>query len=662
MSGKTCPPFRLADFANAASGILFLKPFAWNLMPFLQLLVKIVLLACVSAVPPTVDPIGRNPADNQWRSYGHDPGGKRFFPLAQINRENVGRLAVAWTYRTGEIALGNQDRAFECTPIVVDGVLYFSTPSSRVMALDAETGRERWVFDPQAGAGKRQFLQHRGVAFWESRDGRDRRILYGTFDGKLVALDAETGKLSRGFGKAGIVDLRQGVADRWPELQYAVTSPPAIYRDLAIVGSLVPENPGKGPSGVVRAFDVRSGRLVWKFNTIPQVGEPGAETWQTGSSEDRTGANVWSIVSIDTENGLALLPVGSAAYDFYGGDRQGNNLYANSLVALDAATGKIRWHFQAVHHDIWDYDLAAQPILVTLQREGRAVPAVVQLTKMGLVFVLNRLTGEPLFPIVEKPVPSSQVPGEAASATQPFPSKPQPLSRLSMTESDLSRVTPESERYCRDLFSRTKGRAVYSPLGVDLTLYLPGTLGGGNWSGGSFDPRTGYLYVNTNEVGAIGYMRRQPEGSPAPYRRASEWGEYARFWDPNRWSCSKPPWGLLHAINLTTGETAWKVPLGKVEELEARGVTGTGTLSLGGTIVTAGGLVFVAGTNDSRLRAFDSGTGRLLWETRLEASGHATPATYLGLRTGRQYVVIAAGGGGYFSKEMSDAVVAFALP
>ena len=621
-------------------------------MPFAQLLISISL---------AIAWLGISAHETEWRSYGHDAGGARFSPLTQIDRSNVRKLAVAWTYHTGETALGNQDRAFECTPIVADGVLCLSTPSSRVMALDAETGGERWVFDPQAGATKREFLQHRGVAYWQSQDRADKRIIYGTFDGRLIALDAGTGRPCPGFGQDGIVDLRAGVADRWPELQYAVTSPPAIYRDLVIVGSLVPENPGKGPSGMVRAFDVRSGKLAWKFNTIPAPGEPGSETWEAGASTDRTGANVWSIPSIDLENGIVFLPVGSAAYDFYGGDRKGQNLYANSLVAVDAATGKVRWHFQAVHHDIWDYDLAAQPILVTLQRQGRPVPAVVQLTKMGLVFVLNRLTGDRLFPVIEKPVPGSDVPGESASPTQPFPSKPAPLSRQSVTQDDLSKVTPDSEQYCRALFDRTRGRSIYSPIGQDLTLYVPGTLGGGNWSGGSVDPRTGYLYVNTNEVGALGYMKPQPEGSPSPFRRASEWGEYARFWDPNRWPCTKPPWGLLHAVDLNSGEVAWEVPLGTVDELEAKGVRQTGAPSLGGTIVTAGGLVFVAGTNDARFRAFDAKTGTLLWETRLEASGHATPATYQG-RNGRQYVVVAAGGGGYFSKKVSDALVAFALP
>src|SRR5881296_2010522 len=328
-------------------------------------------------------PLALTMSAQEWRFYGGDAGGTRSSPLKQINRQNVKNLKRVWTHHMGEVDRGGNETdrhniaPFESTPIVIDGVLYFSAPSNRVIALDAETGQEVWQFDPQAGrAGPRQFFQHRGVAYWQSKAGDDRRILYGTFDGRLIALDAKTGKPCREFGKDGMVDLRVGVADAYPGAEYSVTSPPAIYQDLVITGAAVPEYPSKGPSGEVRAFDVRSGKLVWTFHTIPQPGEVGHETWQEDAWHDRTGANVWSIMSVDTVRGLIFLPVGSASYDFYGADRKGMDLFANSLVALDAATGKLRWYFQMVHHDIWDYDLPAQPNLVPVRRSGRVIPAV----------------------------------------------------------------------------------------------------------------------------------------------------------------------------------------------------------------------------------------------------------------------------------------------
>ena len=601
----------------------------------------------------------------EWRFYGGDAGGTRFSPLEQIRRENIGSLKIAWTYHMGEAERGGSETdrhhiaPFESTPLVVDGVLYFSTPSNRVIALDAETGKEIWQFDPQAGrAEPRQYLQHRGVAYWQSKKGDDQRILYGTFDGRLIALDARTGKASRGFGKDGVVDLRTGVADAYPRAEYSITSPPAIYQDLVITGAAVPEFPSKGPSGVVRAFDVRSGKLAWTFHTIPQPGEKGHESWEGDSWKDRTGANVWSVMSLDVEHGLIFLPIGSASYDFYGADRKGQNLFANSLVALKAATGKMVWYYQMVHHDIWDYDMPAQPALITVQREGKEIPAVAQVTKMGFVFIFDRLTGKPLFPVEERPVPRSNVPGEASWPTQPFPVKPPPLVRQSISETDISAVTPESNRYCTELFHSTKSQGMFTPYGRELTLVVPGTLGGGNWSGGSFDRGSGLLFVNANEVGAVGAMEPQAANAPERFRRAAKEGEYARFWDERQWPCQKPPWGTLNAIDVNKGEIAWKVPLGIVEGLEPN----SGTPNLGGSIVTAGGIVFIGATNDSRFRGFDARTGELLWTVSLEANAHATPITYIGRKTGKQFVVIAAGGGGYFGGKTSDAVVAFALP
>ena len=616
-----------------------------------QILLLLVLVPSVSA--------------QEWRFYGGDPGGTRSSPLKQINRQNVKNLKRAWTYHMGEVDRGGNETdrhhiaPFESTPIVIDGMLYFSTPSNRVIALDAETGREIWQFDPQAGrTGPRQFFQHRGVTYWQSKTGGEGRILYGTFDGRLIALDARSGKPCPEFGKNGTVDLRAGVADAYPGAEYSVTSPPAVYHDLVITGAAVPEYPSKGPSGDVRAFDVRSGKLVWTFHTIPRQGEMGHESWEEDAWKERTGVNVWSMMSVDTKRGLIFLPIGSASYDFYGADRKGLDLFSNCLVALDAATGKLIWYYQMVHHDIWDYDMPAQPALITVRRNGRDVPAVAQLTKMGFVFVLDRLTGKPLFPVEERPVPKSDVPGEAAWPTQPFPVKPPPLVRQSFCEGDISTVTPESNRYCAQLFHSHESDEMYTPYGRNLTLVVPGTLGGANWSGASFDRASGYLFINANELGAVGAMEPQAAEGPVRYRRGSKEGEYARFWDDHQWPCQKPPWGTLNAVNANTGEIVWKVPLGVVDELKAA----TGTPNLGGTIVTDGGVVFIGATIDSRFRAFDSRTGEQLWAGDLEASAHATPVTYLGKKSGKQFVVIAAGGGGYFRGKVSDALAAFMLP
>src|SRR5437667_5760677 len=519
-----------------------------------------------TAVSQTVFLLALSPVvcAQEWQFYGGDTGGTRSSPLKQINRQNIKSLKRAWTYHMGEgDRRGNEtDRhhivPFESTPIVIDGVLYFSTPSNRVIALDAETGQEIWQFDPQAGrAGPRQFFQHRGVAYWQSKTGGEGRILYGTFDARLIALDAKTGKPCHEFGKDGTVDLRAGIAEAYPRAEYSVTSPPAIYQDLVITGAAVPEYPAKGPSGDVRAFDVRSGKLVWTFHTIPRTGELGHESWEGDAWKQRTGVNVWSIMSVDVERGLIFLPIGSASYDFYGADRKGMDLFSNCLVALEAATGKLVWYYQIVHHDIWDYDMPAQPVLITVRRDGHDVPAVAQLTKLGFVFILDRLTGKPLFPVEERPVPQSQVPGEANWPTQPFPVKPPPLAKISVTLEDITTVTPESRRYCLDNFGPSLPGGIYTPWGLtNMTVEMPGTLGGGNWSGSSFNPSLGYLFVNASEVGAVGFMKPQPEGSAEAYVRSSRWGGYARFWDDHHYPCQQPPWAELNPIDLKTRATA----------------------------------------------------------------------------------------------------------
>jgi len=617
-----------------------------------------VVSRVVSLAIPALLALGTAEAQ-EWRYYGGDPGGTRFSPLTQISRENVRRLKRVWTYHTGEADRGGNstDRhtvaPFESTPLIVDGVLYFSTPSNRVIALHAETGAEIWTYDPQGGSGKpRRYYQHRGVSYWQSKTGQDRRIVFGTFDGRLIELDAGTGALSKEFGNGGTIDLRAGWDGDQPNALYSVTSAPAVYKDLVITGAMVPEFPSRGPSGSVRAFDVRTGKLAWTFHTIPWPGEPGHESWQGDDWKDRTGANVWSTMSIDLERGLVFLPVGSASYDFYGADRQGANLFSNSLVALDAGTGKLRWYFQMVHHDIWDYDMPAQPVLFDVLREGKKIPAVAQVTKMGFVFLFERTTGKPLFPIEERPVSKSEAPGELAWPTQPFPLRPPALVRQTFGEDDIDLSSTEN-RECAELFKSLQGGKIFTPYGLRQTLVVPGTLGGGNWSGASYDPQSGFLFINANEIGAVGALEPQPEGSPEKYRRNSPRGEYARFWDQQERPCQKPPWGTLNAVDGNSGNIVWTVPLG--------GSKKTGLPNLGGSVV-ANGIVFIGAATDAKFRAFDAKTGEELWSAELEATAHATPAIYLGKKSGKQFVVIAVGGGGYFHGKTSDVLAAYALP
>ena len=598
-----------------------------------------------------------------WPAYGNDPGGMRYAELDQINKQNVAKLEVAWVHDTGEWSDGTSlptRSAFETTPLLVDGVLYVVTVFHRVIALDPVTGKQLWEFDPKFDRNERVNLYHnRGLAYWT--DGERKRIFLGDQLGRLFSIDTETHEADPDFGVDGMVDLTTGMfLDRYPHLRYGLTSPVAPCGDKVVAGGWVSDGEPQGPSGDIRAFDARTGELAWRFHTVPRPGEFGHSTWKDGSWKDRGGTNAWSTLSVDPELEWVFVPLTSPSTDYYGGDRKGMNLFGNAVVAIDCNTGKRQWHFQTIHHDLWDWDLPVYPNLVDVVRDGKKIPAVAQIAKTGFVFVLDRVTGQPLFPIEERPVEISQVPGEESWPTQPFPVKPPSFTRQTMTRDDITDVTPESRAECMEMIDEAYfDGPMYRAIREQLTIQMPGTNGGANWGGGSFDPTEGVLFVNSMDVGAPKRMFARPEGSKVPYR--SRGTKFGRFWDSNMYPCQKPPWGSLTAIDLNTGEFRWRVVLGEIDELTKRGIPKTGTSNLGGSIVTKGGLVFIAATNDSRFRAFDKDTGEQLWEARLPASGHATPMTYLG-EDGKQYVVIAAGGGNKYNKEFSGKLVAFALP
>jgi glucose dehydrogenase len=597
-----------------------------------------------------------------WPNVGRDLGGTRHSPLSQIDRSNVSKLQVAWTFDTEDFSDGKNlpsRSSFAATPLAIDGVLYIPSPMSRLFALNAETGEKLWVFDSAFDKTVRRNLYvNRGVSTWT--DGKKRLIYLGDIQGRLWAVDAKTGQLDPGFGDGGKLDLRAGMADGFPELQYGLTSPTSVCGDVVVAGSLVSDGQPRGPSGDVRGFDARTGQELWRFHTVPHPGEPGSETWEDGSTKDRGGLNAWSFITVDESRSLVFLPLTSPSYDFYGGDRKGANLNGDSVVALECKTGKMRWRYQVVHHDLWDYDLPAAPVLAEVKRGRKTIPAVAQVTKQGFLFVLNRETGEPLLPVEERPVPKSTIPGEETSPTQPYPVKTPPLARQSMTAAELTNVTPESRAEC---LANTQGAKldvkIYDPLSEQDQALFPGLNGGANYGGASFDAGKGLLFVNTMDVGGLFRLVKRKEGAAIPYAlRATK---YEFFTDKDGYPCQQPPWGSLYAVDLNTGAIRWRSTLGEFDELKQRGIPKTGAPNIGGSIVTDGGLVFIAATNDRKFRAFDRETGNELWTTSLPASGFATPATYMG-KSGRQFVVIAAGGGNKYDKVFTGKIVAFALP
>lgn len=688
------------------------------------LLIPVAIVAAVVAVSAVWQAPDRH---RTWTAYGGGPEQLRYSSLDQINRGNVKQLQVAWTWDSGETG------GLQTQPVVIDDTVFVYTPTHKTVAIDGATGGVKWTFD----SGLRGQGPNRGFMYWAAGD--DRR-LFSAVDQYLYALDLQTGKPVPGFGRDGRIDLREGLGRPSDAQSVRLTSPGVVFRDLVIVGGRVSEGLPASP-GDVRAFDARTGEMRWRFRTIPHPGEFGYETWSPESWQINGGANNWAGMALDEARGIVYVPTGSASSDFYGANRAGDNLFANSLLALDAATGRRLWHFQFVKHDIWDRDLPAPPTLLTVERGGRRVDVVAQTTKQGYVFVFDRVTGESVFPIEQQPFPASAMPGEIVAGTQPIPLLPRPFARQRLTEDLLTSRTPEAAAWALEQFRTFRSDGQFVPFSTDRqTVVFPGYDGGAEWGGGAADPATGLLYVNANDLAWTGglapsnlgqsagdvYLRecaschrddrlgtppqipslvdvgarksaaelslviqqgagRMPgfpnlgpqatnalaryltsgENGPAgprgdsPFDLAYRFTGYRKFLDPDGYPATAPPWGTLNAIDLNTGEYAWSIPFGEYPELVDQGFKSTGSENYGGPIVTAGGLVFIGASNhDRKFRAFDKATGELLWETTLPFSGNGTPATYE--IAGRQYMVIAAGGGK--SRTSGGAYVAFALP
>ena len=668
------------------------------------------MLACVTfalLAPTTVLAQTKAPdLSKEWPTYGHDSGGMRFSPLTEITPANVAKLKVAWTYHmkpegyvspAGRGGFGAPGRGpvgdnadappaagrgrgrggagfspSQDTPLVINGVMYISSPYQRLVAVDPVTGKDLWNYQLPSGSPAT-----RGVEYWPGDGKTSPQIVFGSRDGKMYSVDAKTGKPNMAFGDNGIVNMNtEDIMRGLPGIN-GLTAPPIVFKNFVIAGGTTQENPPLGPAGDIRAWDMRTGKVAWKFHSIPQAGEKYNDTWAKDSWINRTGVNIWGHITVDNQRGIVYLPFGAPSVDQYGGDRAGDNLFSTSLVAVDANTGKYLWHFQIVHHDIWDYDMTGAPALIDVKRNGRTIPAVAAINKVGLLFLLDRVTGKPIYGVEERAVAQSEVPLERTSKTQPFPLKPPPLSRMAMKADEVATVTPEIEAGCRKLMEGLQLGGPYLPVSYNrLGVRFPGNHGGVNWFGTSFNPQLGYLFINSNDLGQVSGLKDRPaDATRATPRgqgnRVDPTGPYdgiggGRFSLPpaegsaQQFPCQQPPWGTLTAVNVNTGEFAWRVPLGVTDSLPAD-KQNTGRPGNGGTIATAGGLVFVGATDDARFRAFDAKTGKEVWTWKLKGAAEATPMTYQGA-DGKQYVVITATGGGFFNNPVvDDSIIAFTL-